>query len=359
MKRNKKQTYIIAEAGVNHNGDRDTAFALIDTAAQAGADAVKFQTFKADNLAGFSAPKAAYQKQTSDAKENQAEMLSKLELPRDWHFELQRYAEDAGITFLSTAFDRDSLAFLQELNLPVLKIPSGEVTNGPLLWAFAQTDKPLVLSTGMASLGEVEQALAVIAYGMAHRCAPNDFDTIMRFWAQHDAHELLRQRVTLLHCTSQYPAPPEEVNLNALDTLKNAFSLNIGYSDHTEGLVVATAAVAKGAKIIEKHFTLDRNLPGPDHRASLQPDELTLLVQNIRMLETALGNGVKAPQPSEWDTRQAARQSLIAKSTIEKGQPLTCENLCTSRIGKGISPMQYWDLCGQRAKRRYTAGEPL
>ncbi len=356
---NNRQTYIIAEAGVNHNGDRDMAYALIDAAVSAGANAVKFQTFNAAGLATKNVPKAAYQRHTTGIQDNQATMLRKLELPLEWHSDLQQYAANSGITFLSTAFEHDSLEFLQKLDLPLYKIPSGEITNGPLLWAFAQTARPLILSTGMATLGEIEQALAVIAHGLAHNSPPENSQAIWQCWADEKTRAVLQQRVTLLHCTSQYPAPLTEVNLNAMNTLTTAFNLRVGYSDHTQGLLVSIAAVAKGASVIEKHFTLDRSLPGPDHAASLEPEELAQLVKDIRTLETALGEGCKAPQESEWDTRLAARQSLIAAVPIKKGQPFTSDNMRTSRVGEGLSPMHYWDRCDQLAERDYDKDEPL
>ena len=269
---NADHVYIIAEAGVNHNGQRDLAFALVDAAAEAGADAVKFQTFDAARLASKSAPKAAYQKQSTDAAESQLAMLKKLELPREWHADLQAHATQKGIEFLSTAFDSDSLAFLVDLGMPLFKIPSGELTNGPLLWQFARTGKPLVLSTGMATLSEVEQGLAIVAHALSAEAEPSSIDDVWRSWSRADWRARLNGHVTLLHCTSQYPTPFAEVNLRGMDTLAQAFGLSVGYSDHTEGILIPVAAVARGAKIIEKHFTLDRSLPGPDHKASLNPN---------------------------------------------------------------------------------------
>lgn len=347
---------IIAEAGVNHNGDREMAFELVKVAADSGADAVKFQTFDAERLAALTAPKAKYQQATTDALESQFAMLKKLELPPEWHLELQRYAKELGITFISTAFDLQSLAFLQTLELPYYKIPSGEITNGPLLLAFAQTGKELIISTGMATLSEIEQALAVVAYGYAHDGEPESLEEIWRFWSEPGVQASLGGKISLLHCTSQYPTPMEEVNLKAMGTLANAFGLPVGYSDHTQGLVIPTAAVALGATIIEKHFTLDRSLPGPDHKASLEPDELKQLVSNIRNVERALGDGIKKPQPSEWDTREAARQQVIFCEAVEKGGRIERQSLSTARCGRGVSPMTLWDMVGRTAPAPYSKG---
>lgn len=352
--------YIIAEAGVNHNGQRDLAFALVEAAAKAGADAVKFQTFDAAKLASKSAPKAAYQKQSTDAAESQLAMLKKLELPQAWHHELQTHARNHGIEFLSTAFDSDSLAFLVELGMPLFKIPSGELTNGPLLWQFARTGKPLVLSTGMATLAEVEQGLAIVAHALNADAEPTSVDEVWRGWSRPEWRNSLRHHVTLLHCTSQYPTPFNEVNLRAMDTLATSFGLEVGYSDHTEGILIPIAAVARGARVIEKHFTLDRNLPGPDHKASLEPAELAQMVQQIRALQVAFGDGSKSPQPSEWDTRQAARQNIVAARDIAAGAVLTRDDLTTARSGgSGLPATSLWGLIGVAAVQAYVAGEPI
>ena len=351
------RVYIIAEAGVNHNGQRDLAFALVDAAAEAGADAVKFQTFDAQKLASKSAPKAAYQKQSTDATESQLAMLKKLELPREWHQELQAYSQKKDIEFLSTAFDTDSLAFLVELGMPMFKIPSGELTNGPLLWQFARTRKPLILSTGMATLSEVEQGLAIVAHALNAEAEPVDMNEVWRGWSGVEHRDSLRNHVTLLHCTSQYPTPLNEVNLRGMDTLASAFGLAVGYSDHTQGILIPVAAVARGATVVEKHFTLDRTLPGPDHQASLEPDELKQMVGDIRALQAALGDGCKAPQPSEWDTRQAARQQVVAACDIPAGAVLTRQDLTTARSGAGLPPTALWGLIGHPVRRPFSAGE--
>lgn len=351
--------YVIAEAGVNHNGQRDMAFELVDKAADSGADAVKFQTFNAQKLAARTAPKAAYQKRTTDSEESQLSMLKKLELPLEWHADLQSHAAKRGIQFLSTAFDLDSLAFLETLDLPFYKIPSGEITNGPLLWEFARTGRRLVVSTGMATLGEVEEALAVLAHGICNSEIPKSSADIWQFWGSRDALDAVRNRVSLLHCTSQYPTAFTEVNLAAMDTLAHAFGLPVGYSDHTEGTLIPIAAVARGACIIEKHFTLSRDLPGPDHKASLVPDELAEMVAAIRGLEVAIGDSRKVPQLSEWDSRKAARQSLVASQAIQTGEIFTPSNITTARAGGGISAMRYWDYLGATASRETSAGEAL
>jgi N-acetylneuraminate synthase len=349
--------YVIAEAGVNHNGDLVTARALVERAAEAGADAVKFQTFDAKKLARSSAPKASYQKQTTDAKESQLEMLRKLELPREWHAELQAHARSLKIEFLSTAFDTDSLDFLAGLEMPFFKVPSGELTNGPLLWQFARLGKPLVVSTGMATLSEVEQALAVIAHSFNANGEPAHMIEVWQGWSNAAWRESLKGRVTLLHCTSQYPTPMQEVNLRAMNTLGQAFGLPVGYSDHTVGTLIPVAAVACGAVVIEKHFTLDRTMPGPDHPASLEPDELRQMVHDIRALSLAMGNAAKSPQASEWSTRQAARQQIVVTRRIAQGNVLSRADLSTARSGEGLPAVDLWGLVGRPANRDYDAGD--
>lgn len=352
-------TFIIAEAGVNHNGDKTLAKELIDAAAAAKVDAVKFQTFDAAKLASKRAPKAKYQEADSDGAESQLDMLTRLQLPREWHGELQSYARQQGIEFLSTAFDPDSLQFLSNLGLPLFKIPSGELTNGPLLWQFGKTGKPLILSTGMATLSEVERGLAVIAHALHSTVEPADLDEVWRCWSEPAVRQRLRRHVTLLHCTSQYPTPWHEVNLRAMDTLANAFGLEVGYSDHTEGYLIPVAAVARGARVIEKHFTISRSLPGPDHKASLEPQELIEMVGAIRATEQALGDGHKAPQPSEWDTIRAARQQVVAARRIPIGTIMTRDDLCTARCGEGLPAIELWALLGRPSNRSYEKGEVI
>ena len=351
--------YVIAEAGVNHNGELEMARRLVDCAAEAGANAVKFQTFDAKKLATPAAPKASYQQRTTDAVESQLEMLRKLELPREWHWDLSERARSRGIEFLSTAFDTGSLTFLEELDMPFYKVPSGELTNGPLLWEYARRGRPLVVSTGMATMSEVEQALAVIAHAFNAEGEPAEIIEIWRGWSDPAWRASLKGRVTLLHCTSQYPTPMQECNLRAMDTLR-AFGLPVGYSDHTEGILIPVAAVARGATIIEKHFTLDRTMLGPDHKASLEPAELTQMVRQIRELELAMGDGTKCPQPSEWNTRQAARQHVVAARDIAVGTVLKRDDLTTSRSGgHGLPATALWGLIGLTANQAYATGEPV
>ncbi|WP_150051517.1 MULTISPECIES: N-acetylneuraminate synthase [Methylomonas] len=345
--------YIIAEAGVNHNGKPKAAFQLVDAAVAAGADAVKFQTFKAEKLTTALAGKADYQKQATGSRENQLEMLRGLELQQVFHYELRDYCRGRGIEFLSTAFDFDSLVFLaNEVGVSRLKIPSGEINNGPFLLAHAQTGKELVLSTGMAGLGEVETALGVLAFGYLGWEAPS-LERFRLAYENSAGHDILKQKVTLLHCTSEYPTPPEHVNLKAMDTLAHAFELPVGYSDHTVGLAVPIAAVARGAVLIEKHFTLDRNQPGPDHQVSLEPEELKQMVAAIRCVESALGSARKTPQKEELKTRDVARKSVVAAREIGRGETFGVENLTFKRPGTGRSPMDYWRLLGRTSERDY------
>jgi N-acetylneuraminate synthase len=354
-----KPVYVIAEAGVNHNGELSLALQLVDRAADAGADAVKFQTFDAKKLATVSAPKASYQQRTTDTAESQLDMLRKLELPRQWHWELQERARYRGIEFLSTAFDAGSLAFLEELNMPFYKVPSGELTNGPLLWQFARQGRPLVVSTGMATMSEIEQALAVIAHAFNSSVEPVDVSDVWRGWSNSEWRASLKGRVTLLHCTSQYPTPMKECNLRAMDTLQ-AFGLPVGYSDHTEGILIPIAAVARGATFIEKHFTLSRDMAGPDHKASLEPLELAEMIKQIRDLQLALGDGTKCPQPSEWNTRQVARQHVVAAREIAVGTFLSRDDLTTARTGGvGLPATGLWGLIGVAAAQTYASGETI
>lgn len=357
---NTESVYIIAEAGVNHNGNRDMAMALIDAAADSGADAVKFQTFNAEKLANATAPKAAYQRELTDALESQVAMLKKLQLPEAWHQEMQERAREKDIEFLSTPFDTDSLRFLCDLGLPKLKIPSGELVNAPLLWQFARTGRPLIVSTGMATLSEVEEALAVISHGLLYDREPQDFDEVWSTWCRAETRNVLQNCVTLLHCTSLYPTPPQEVNLLAMDTLAATFHLPVGYSDHTQGWTIPLAAVARGASIIEKHFTLDQTLPGPDHKASLEPKELARMVSEIRRLEQALGDGRKIPQPGEWDTRKAARQQIVAARRIIPGQRIERQDLTTARCGgDGLPARLLWDLVGHISRHDVAPGQSI
>lgn len=353
----KNNTFIIAEAGVNHNGDPNMAFNLVDVAVSAGADAIKFQTFKTEKLVSRTAPKAAYQIKHTGTKSSQYEMLKQLELSNELHYELQSYCIKRGIQFLSTAFDEGSLDFLCNMGIPFFKVPSGELTNLPLLWKFAHIGKPLVVSTGMASLSEVEAALATIYHAITHENEPSSLSDVWRAWSLQGAREGLVEKVILLHCTSQYPTSMHEVNLRSMQTMREAFGLRVGYSDHTEGSLIATAAVALGAVVIEKHFTLDRTLPGPDHASSLEPAELAQMVNSIRQLEIAMGSAVKAPNTSEWDTRVAVRKQVVAARPIKVGQRLARDDLTTARTGGGLGAEQLWDLVGITATVDLNVGE--
>ena len=331
---NYHKTFIIAEAGVNHNGSLELARKLIDVAVEAGADAVKFQTFKAEKIVSAYAPKAEYQKQATDTSESQLDMIRKLELDEAAHEELFTYCRSRDILFLSTPFDLDSIDLLNKLGLEIFKIASGEITNLPYLRKIGDLKKEIILSTGMADLGEIEDALDVlIKAGTA------------------------RENITVLHCNTEYPTPMEDVNLRAMETLSRAFSVRVGYSDHTLGIEISIAAVSMGATIIEKHFTLDKNMTGPDHKASLEPDELKAMVMAIRNIEKALGNGIKKPSPSELKNKPIARKSLVAARDIKKSEPFTKENLTVKRPGTGISPMRWDEVIGRKASRNFNEDE--
>lgn len=350
---------IIAEAGVNHNGSRDNAFKLIDAAHAAGVDIVKFQTFKTKNLVTKSARQAQYQIDNTGVSESQFDMLSRLELNYDTHKELVEYCDKLGIEFLSTAFDTESLAFLvDDLQLKTLKIPSGELTNAPFVLQHAKTGADLIVSTGMASLAEVEDALGVIAFGLTiEDTSMPSSQAFTEAYNSEAGRAALRLKVTLLHCTTEYPAPVNEINLKAMQTLEAAFKLTTGYSDHSAGITIPIAATALGAQLIEKHFTLDKEMEGPDHKASLDPDELTAMVKAIRDVEQAIGNGIKGPQPSEIKNKPIARKSLVAAEKIKAGEAFTESNLVIMRPGSGISPYYYWSLLGKIAQQDYDEGE--
>lgn len=329
-----KPALIIAEAGVNHNGDLDLARRLIDAAAEAGADLVKFQTFNADRLVTTTARKADYQTRNSDGGETQYEMLRRLELSKEAHHELIAHCEARGIGFFSTGFDVESVDFLASLGQDKFKIPSGEITNLPYLRNMARYGREIILSTGMSTLGDIEAALEALEQAGTPR-----------------------SKITVLHCTTEYPTPMNEVNLRAMQSIGNAFGVRVGYSDHTPGIEVAIAAVALGASVIEKHFTLDRDLPGPDHKASLEPDELKAVVVAIRNIEMALGDGIKRLTPSEIRNRPIVRKSLVSTRTIMAGEVFCQDNLTVKRPGTGISPMLYDSLLGRAATRTYSANE--
>jgi N-acetylneuraminate synthase len=353
------RTFVIAEAGVNHNGSLATALALVDAAAAAGADAVKFQTFRADRLATRTARKADYQAVNTGAGGGQLEMLRRLELSIDDHQALVARCNEQRIRFMSTAFDEVSLDFIATLPVPAIKVPSGDLTAGPLLWRAARLRRPLIVSTGMATLGEVEQALAVIAHALTRNAEPQSWREIEAAWLDVATRDALRERVVLLHCVTAYPAPPAEVNLRAMDVLAAAFGLPVGYSDHTLGSAVALAAVARGASVLEKHVTLDRAMPGPDHAASLEPDELKTLIADVRCIEAALGEAAKRPVPSEVGNRAVARRSLVATRAIHRGERLCAADLAIKRPADGRSPMRYWDALGQPAAADVEPDEPV
>ncbi|MBE3655676.1 N-acetylneuraminate synthase [Vibrio navarrensis] len=352
-------TLIIAEAGVNHNGDEALAFQLVDAAHQAGADIVKFQTFKAKNLVTEQAKQADYQVANTQKQESQLAMLSRLELSYAAHHQLVKHCQSLGIEFLSTAFDSESLDFLvNDLGLKRLKLPSGELTNAPLVLEHARTGCDLIVSTGMATLAEIEMALGVIAFG--YTAADNAEPSVLAFqqaYASNEGQKALKEKVTILHCTTEYPAPMAEINLKAMDTLGRAFDLPAGYSDHSEGITIPIAAVARGAVLIEKHFTLDKNMEGPDHKASLEPDELTAMVKAIRQVEVALGTAVKSPTVSEVKNKAVARKSLVASQVIRAGESFSADNLTIKRPGSGMSPYQYWDMLERTASRDYQVGD--
>ena len=352
-------TLIIAEAGVNHNGDEKLALGLVDAAHQAGADIVKFQTFKAKNLVTEQAKQADYQVANTQKQESQLSMLSRLELSYEAHHQLVEHCESLGIEFLSTAFDSESLEFLvNDLGLNRLKLPSGELTNAPLVLEHARTGCDLIVSTGMATLAEVEMALGVIAFG--YTVDTNTQPSILAFqqaYASDAGQKALKEKVTILHCTTEYPAPMEEINLRAMDTLRGAFELPAGYSDHSEGITIPIAAVARGAVLIEKHFTLDKNMDGPDHRASLEPLDLAAMVTAIRQVEVALGTSVKTPTVSEVKNKAVARKSLVASKVINANELLSDNNLTVKRPGTGMSPYSYWDMLGRCSAKCYQPGE--
>lgn len=355
----KPHSYIIAEAGVNHNGSLEMAKQLVEVAAQAGVDAVKFQTFKADKLVSPSAAKADYQARTTCTEETQYEMIRKLELNEAAHEQLIAHCKECGIAFLSTPFDPESVDLLAgRFDLPCLKVPSGEITNAPLLLKIACSGKPVILSTGMSTLGEIEDALGVLAFGYLGLEKPS-VAAFNSAYASPGGQAVLQKMVSLLHCTTEYPAPLEDVNLAVMDTLNRAFGLSVGYSDHTEGITVAIAAAARGARIIEKHFTLDRTLPGPDHRASLEPDELKQMVTAIRAVELSIGSPRKQPTPSELNNRVVARKSVVAACPIAAGEIFSETNLTFKRPGVGLSPLRYWELLDRIASRDFTTDEAI
>lgn len=328
------KTLIIAEAGVNHNGSVKIAKKLIDAARDCGADAVKFQTFIAEKLVSVNAQKAAYQKETTNTDETQFQMIKELELGFKAHKELIDYCSKKGVLFFSSPFDLKSINLLVELGLETIKIPSGEITNLPYLKKIGKLKKSIIISTGMADLGEIEDALDILTSSGTEK-----------------------DKITVLHCNTEYPTPYKDVNLNAMITIKKAFGVKVGYSDHTLGIEVPIAAVALGAEVIEKHFTLDKNMEGPDHKSSMEPKEFKVMVEAIRKIEKSLGNGIKRSSPSEFKNKSVARKSIVAKKPIKEGEVFTEENLATKRPGTGMSPMRWNEIIGKEAKRNFNVDE--
>lgn len=329
-----KHVFIIAEAGVNHNGSLDNAKRMVECAAEAGADAIKFQTFKAETLVCKNAQKAEYQKEATGNEESQFDMLKKLELTEEEYEELKQYCGEKHIMFLSTPFDLDGLQYLNEIGMEIIKIPSGEITNYPYLREIGKIRKPIIMSTGMSTMAEVEEAVEVLQMNGA-------------------------KDITLLHCNTQYPTPYGDVNLRAMLALKDKFHTEVGYSDHTLGIEVPIAATAMGATVIEKHFTLDRGMEGPDHKASLEPDELKCMIQSIRNVEQAMGTGIKEPTNSEYKNILVARKSIVARKQIQAGEIFTEENITTKRPGDGMSPMRWNEVIGKTASREYGVDEKI
>lgn len=328
------KTFIIAEAGVNHNGSLEMALQMVDVAANAGADAIKFQTFKAEKVISMTAPKASYQKETTSPDESQLEMVRKLELNEVAHIRLYNYCQDKGVIFISTPFDLESIDLLNRLGMKIFKVPSGEITNLPYLRKLGSLKKRLIISTGMADIGEIEDALDVLI-GAGTK----------------------KENITVLHANTEYPTPMEDVNLKAMVTIGRTFDVDYGYSDHTLGIEVPIAAVAMGAKVIEKHFTLDKTMEGPDHKASLEPDELKAMVKAIRNIEKALGSALKKPSKSEAKNKEIARKSIVANKPIRKGEIFTEDNLTVKRPGNGISPMRWDEVIGHKADQDFKEDE--
>lgn len=356
---NSPNTFIIAEAGVNHNGSIDLARSLIDAAVDAKADAVKFQSFVASSIVTTSARKAEYQIAQTGGQESQLEMLQRLELSHAQQRELFDYCKKSGIEFLSTPFDSESLKFLvSDLKLSTIKVGSGELTNAPFLLEVARCTDKLILSTGMSTIDEIELALGVVAFGMsANKTSEPSTDACKKALVNDAGKQALRQRVTLLHCTTDYPTSPADINLRAMLTLSEKFNCQVGLSDHSIGTHIAVGAVAMGATIIEKHLTTSRDLAGPDHKASLEPDEFKKLVANIRDIEIAFGSAEKTPTANETKNQQVARRSIVASKAIKSGEVFTTENIVVKRPGTGQSPFKYWDLLGTKSTRDIAANE--
>jgi len=353
-------TIIIAEAGVNHNGSLERALEMVDVAASAGADFIKFQSFRATRLVTKNAEKAQYQIANTSSDETQFEMLKALELNKDEHLKLLERCSQKNIKFLSTAFDHIGLKFLSdELKLPTIKISSGDLTNPLILLQASWSAKQIILSTGMANLAEIRDALSIMAYGYYSHDYPKTKDECAVAWNNKMARQKVLDQVSLLHCTTEYPTPFEEVNLNVMNELRENFGISVGYSDHTVGTLVPVAAVAQGAKIIEKHFTLDKRLPGPDHKASLEPEELKDMVEKIRITEKLGGSKIKKPVASEIKNIPIARKSIVAAKKIKAGDNFSLDNLTVKRPGDGICPFEIWDLIGQQSEKNYNEDEKI
>ncbi len=328
------KVFVIAEAGVNHNGQMDLAFKLVDAAIEAGADAVKFQSFKADKSVSRHAPTAAYQIKTTAKNESQFNLLKRLELDYEAHIKLKKYCDEKGILFLSSPFDLDSIDNLNKIGLDIFKIPSGEITNLPYLKKIGQLNKKIIMSTGMADLSEVKDALGILISSGTDK-----------------------EKITVLHCNTEYPSPFEDVNLKAMLTIRDELGVKVGYSDHTLGIEVPIAAVVLGAEVIEKHFTFDKNMDGPDHKTSLEPNELKAMISSIRNIEKSLGDGVKRPSPSEMKNKPIVRKSIVAARNIKAGEAFSEENITVKRPGIGISPMKWDEIIRGRASRDYDVDE--
>jgi N-acetylneuraminate synthase len=352
------RTLIIAEAGVNHNGSIEMAFKLIEAAATAGADYVKFQTFKAEEISVKNTPMARYQSKQVKEHNNQYDMLKSLELDSVMHKRLFDHCKKYNIKFLSTPFDPLSLKYLcSELNVEIIKIPSGEITNPFLLLEAGKSGKPIILSTGMATLADIEMALGAIAFASLEVDSAPTTEAFRFAFASAEGQKHIRQKITLLHCTTEYPTRFEDVNLRAIATLNAAFGVPAGLSDHTNGVAIPIAAVARGAAVIEKHFTLDRNLPGPDHAASLEPNELKNMISSVRQVELAIGNGQKIPVKAELENAKVAKRSLVAAKNIKKGELFTEANIKVARPGSGITAMNYWNTVGLKSTGNFAEGD--
>jgi N-acetylneuraminate synthase len=352
------KTYIIAEAGVNHNGSFENALKLIDIAIDANVDAVKFQTFKATNVISKIAQKAVYQERNTNVQnETQLEMVQKLELSYDDTRKLKSYCDDKGVTFLSSPFDLESIDFLDSLNLDLFKIPSGEITNAPYLLKIAGKKKKMILSTGMCNLDEIRLALGVLSYGLMDWDKSKTQQVFLEAYDKAAQDNLLNEYVTLLHCTTEYPCPLSDVNLKAMNLLNDVFALPVGYSDHTQGIIVPALSVAAGAVVIEKHFTIDKEMEGPDHKASLDPMELRAMVLAIRESEKIMGVSLKECTEAELKNKDIARKSLVAKISIKEGELFSEDNLMIKRPGNGVSPFSYWDFLGKKASKNYNEDE--